>query len=75
LAQQVVARARSAGLPPSRILVQWLEGIAPEQVVHGLDGSAERLVVLARGACGLDDAAVSSSIAAARSVPVLVVET
>ena len=74
LSKQVTARARSAGLPPSRITVRRLEGIAPEQVVHGLDGSAERLVVLARGACGADDAAVSSSIGAARSVPVLVVE-
>ncbi len=74
LAKQLTSRARSAGLPPSRITVRRLEGIAPEQVVHGLDASTERLVVLARGACGADDAAVSSLIAAARSVPVLVVE-
>jgi hypothetical protein len=74
LTEQATARARSAGLPPSRITVRRLEGIAAEQVVHGLDASTERLVVLARGACGLDDAAVSSLIAAARNVPVLVVE-
>jgi hypothetical protein len=74
LAKQARERARSAGLPQSRITVRRLEGIAPEQVVHGLDAITERLVVLARGACGADDAAVSSRIATARNVPVLVVE-
>jgi hypothetical protein len=74
LAAQVTAKARAAGLPPSKVTVRRLEGIAPEQVVHELDGSAERLVVLARGACGADDAAVSSLIASARGIPVLVVE-
>ena len=74
LAAQVAAKARAAGLPPSKVTVRRLEGIAPEQVVHELDASAERLVVLARGACGADDAAVSSLIASARGIPVLVVE-
>lgn len=74
LVAEVTAKARAAGLPPSRVTVRRLEGVAPEHVVHQLDASAERLVVLARGACGADDAAVSSQIAAARSIPVLVVE-
>lgn len=74
LAAEVTAKARAAGLPPSRMTVRRLAGIAPEQVVHELDASAERLVVLARGACGADDAAVSSQIATARGIPVLVVE-
>ena len=42
--------------------------------MQGLGTSNERLVVLARGACGTDNAAVSSHIAASRGVPVLVVE-
>lgn len=74
LVAEVTAKARAAGLPPSRVTVRRLEGVAPEHVVHQLDASTERLVVLARGACGADDAAVSSQIAAARSIPVLVVE-
>jgi hypothetical protein len=74
LAAQVLAKARAAGLPASKVSVHRLAGIAPEQVVQGLSGGGERLVVLARGACGADDAAVSSHIASARSVPVLVVE-
>ncbi len=74
LVAEVTAKARAAGLPPSRMTVRRLEGIAPEQVVHELDASTERLVVLARGACGADDAAVSSQIASARGIPVLVVE-
>jgi len=48
--------------------------VTPEDVVQALGTSGERLVVLARGACGVDDAAVSSHIAVSRGVPVLVVE-
>ncbi len=48
--------------------------VTPEDVLQALEGGNERLVVLARGACGADDAAVSSHIAAARGVPVLVAE-
>ena len=51
-----------------------IAGVTPEDVVQGLGTGNERLVVLARGACGTDDAAVSSHIAASRGVPVLVVE-
>jgi hypothetical protein len=73
LAARATARARSAGLPASRIVVRAIAGTEPEDVVSGLGAVTERLVVLTRGACGMDDAAVSSHIATSRSVPVLVV--
>jgi hypothetical protein len=72
LATRATARARSAGLPASRIVVRSIAGTEPEDVVNGLGAVTERLVVLTRGACGMDDAAVSSHIATSRSVPVLV---
>ena len=74
LAAEVLAKARAAGLPSSKVSVRRLVAVAPAQVVQELSGGRERLVVLARGACGADDAAVSSHIATARGVPVLVVE-
>jgi hypothetical protein len=74
LANAAVGRARAAGLPPRRIVARSVAGVTPEDVVQGLGTSNERLVVLARGACGTDNAAVSSHIAASRGVPVLVVE-
>ena len=74
LAKAAVEQARAAGLPPRRIVTRTVQGVSPEEVLQGLGISTERLVVLARGACGTDDAAVSSHIAAARGVPVLVVE-
>jgi hypothetical protein len=46
----------------------------PIPFTQGLGTSHERVVVLARGACGADDAAISAHIAAPRGVPVLVVE-
>jgi hypothetical protein len=67
-------RARAAGLPPQRILARAIPGVAPDDVIQALGGSSERLVVLGHGACGVDDAAISSQIAASRGVPVLVVE-
>ena len=73
LATQATARARRAGLPASRIAVRAIAGTEPDDVVRGLGVATERLVVLTRGACGMDDAAVSSRIATSRSVPVLVV--
>ena len=73
LAARAMARARAAGLPASRIVVRAIAGTEPEDVVSGLGAVTERLVVLTRGACGMDDAAVSSHIATSRSVPVLVV--
>lgn len=73
LAARATAQARTAGLPSSRIVVRVIAGTAPEDVVRGLGVVTERLVVLTRGACGMDDAAVSSRIATLRSVPVLVV--
>jgi hypothetical protein len=69
-----VERARSAGLPRQRIVIRSIRGVAPEDVLSGLGSGNERLVVLGRGACGTDDAAVSAHIAASRGVPVLVVE-
>jgi hypothetical protein len=74
LAKAAVEKAREAGLPPRRIAARSIDGVAPEDVLQGLGTSGERLVVLARGACGADNAAVSSHIAASRGVPVLVVE-
>jgi hypothetical protein len=74
LATAAIGRAREAGLPPRRIVARNVAGVTPEDVVQGLGTSNERLVVLARGACGTDNAAVSSHIAASRGVPVLVVE-
>jgi electron transfer flavoprotein alpha/beta subunit len=74
MAQRAVEEARAAGLPAARIMVRQLSGVAPEQVAEALDASGERLVVLASGACGADNAAVSSLLASSRGVPVLVVE-
>ena len=48
--------------------------LTPDDVLRALGTSNERLLVLARGACGADDAAVSSHIVASRRVPVLVAE-
>lgn len=74
MARQAVEQARAAGLPAARIMVRQLSGVSPEQVAEALDASGERLVVLASGACGADNAAVSSLLASSRGVPVLVVE-
>jgi hypothetical protein len=74
LANGAAEQARAAGLASNRIVVRSIAGVMPEDVLQGLGGSNERLVVLARGACGADNAAVSSHIAASRGVPVLVVE-
>jgi len=74
LTKTAVEHARSAGLLPQRIITRDLHGVTPDDVLQGLGPSAERLVVLARGACGADDAAISSHLAASRGVPVLVVE-
>ena len=74
LAATAADKARGAGLPPSRIATRGLHDVTPEDVLRGLGASAERLVVLARGACGADDAAISAHIASSRGVPVLVVE-
>jgi hypothetical protein len=67
-------KARAAGLPQQRIVTRGIGGVAPDDVLQGLATSNERLVVLARGACGADNALVSSHIAASRGVPILVVE-
>jgi hypothetical protein len=74
LARDAAEQARSAGLPQWRVSTVRIHGVVPDDVVAGLGMSNERLVVLGRGACGTDDAAVSSHIAAWRGVPVLVVE-
>jgi hypothetical protein len=74
LAETATETAHSIGLPHRRITIRAIRGVTPEDVVQALGASGERLVVLARGVCGADDAAVSSHIAASRGVPVLVVE-
>lgn len=74
LAKAAVELARSAGLPANRITIRAIPGVTPDDVLRGLASSGERLVVLGRGACGADDAAVSARLAASRGVPVLVVE-
>jgi hypothetical protein len=70
----IAARIAVAAGEALRIVARSVAGVTPEDVVQGLGTSNERLVVLARGACGTDNAAVSSHIAASRGVPVLVVE-
>ena len=74
IAKQAAEQAREAGLPQRRITARSIGGMMPEDVVQGLGAANERLVVLARGTCGKDDAAVSAHIAASRGVPVLVIE-
>jgi hypothetical protein len=74
VANAAAAQARAAGLPSQRVVVRNIPGVMPDDVVQGLEAGNERLVVLASGACGADNAAVSSRIAASRGVPVLVVE-
>ena len=74
VAKAAVEHARATGLPPQRISTRSIREVTPEAVLQGLGADCERLVVLARGACGVDDAAVSARIAASRGVPVLVVE-
>jgi hypothetical protein len=74
LVNVAVKEAHSAGLASRRIATRNIRGVAPEDVLQGLGASNERLVVLTRGACGADDAAISAHIAASRGVPVLVVE-
>jgi hypothetical protein len=74
LARETVAAACSGGLAARRIKTRSVASMTPEDILDGLDGGDERLVVMARGICGGDDAAVSSHIAASRGVPVLVLE-
>jgi hypothetical protein len=74
VANAAAAQARAAGLPSQRVVVRNIPGVMPDDVVQGLEAGNERLVVLASGACGADNAAVSSRIAGSRGVPVLVVE-
>ncbi len=64
----------AAGMPVRRMKFRTNRGVMPEDVLDGLRDDNERLVVHGRGACGADDAAVSSHFAASRGVPVLVVE-
>jgi len=65
--------ARAAGLAEARIQTRRLRTMMPEAVRHALGKSGERLLVLTRGAGGLPDT-VPSHLAAARGVPVLMVE-
>jgi hypothetical protein len=74
LARHATQQARAAGMPPQRIIVRTIADVTPESVLDALGAGNERLLVLARGACGADDAAVSAHIASARGVPVLVAE-
>jgi hypothetical protein len=74
LARQAKQHARAAGVLPQRITVRAIADVTPDSVLDALGAGNERLVVLARGACGADDAAVSAYIVAARGVPVLVAE-
>jgi hypothetical protein len=74
LARHATQQARDAGRPPQRIVVRHVAAVTPEHVLEALGTATERLLVLARGACGADDAAVSAQIASVRGVPVLVAE-
>jgi hypothetical protein len=68
-----VAGARAVGLPDGRIHTHRLRAATPQAVVHALGPTQERLVVMTRAAGALPDTA-PSHLAAARRVPVLVVE-
>jgi hypothetical protein len=74
LAGHALQVARAAGLMPQRIQLRSIADVTPDDVLRALGAANERLLVLARGACGADDAAVSSHIVASRRVPVLVAE-
>ena len=74
LGNDAAEQARAAGLPVQRINLRSIPGVLPDDVLQALGTNNERLVVLARGACGADDAAISSRIAESRGVPVLVVD-
>jgi hypothetical protein len=73
-ARQATQRAHAAGVAASHVILRPLVDVTPASVLEALGTSSERLLVLARGACGVDDAAVSAQIASVRNVPVLVAE-
>lgn len=73
LKSAAIAAARAVGVPPERIQTRALRAATPEAVAHALGGTEERLLVLTRDDALLP-AAVPSQLAAARQVPVLLVE-
>ncbi|SPE21114.1 conserved hypothetical protein [Burkholderiales bacterium] len=74
VADRVTDRARALGLPRERITVQPVRGAQADDVVHALSGLRERLIVMTRASSAASDATGASRIAAARGVPVLLLE-
>jgi len=74
LADRVVQRAVSLGVPRPHIATRSLGGLHAEDVLHALGHVRERFVVLTRDASAAGELAAASRIAADRGVPVLLVE-
>jgi len=67
-------RARALGLPRERVTVRPVPGAQADDVLRALSGVRERLIVMTRASSAASDAAGASRIAAARGVPVLLLE-
>ncbi len=74
MADRVVQRAVSLGVPRPQVATRSLGGLHAEDVLHALGHVRERLVVLTRDASAAGEMAAASRIAADRGVPVLLVE-
>ena len=74
LASGATGRAAAMGVPPDRVTTRAIGGMRADDVLYSLSGAHERLVVLTRGACAAGDETEAARIAAARGVPVLLVE-
>ena len=64
-------RAQAIGQPQARIRTHTIHGVRIDDTLHALAGVRERLIVMSRTA---PPAAEASRIAAARGVPVLLVD-
>ena len=61
-------------LGPAHLLVRGLEADSPEALEHALHPIAQSLIILARGALGLDEEGELMRLAARHQVPVLALE-
>jgi hypothetical protein len=67
-------RAATLGVPRNRVAVRKLGGLQPEDILHALGGTSERLLVMTSDASAAAAGAGAARIAAARGVPVLLVQ-
>jgi len=67
-------RARSLGLHPARVTCRTVPSCRGDDVVLALAGLQERAIVMSCSAAAADNASSASRIAAARGVPVLLIE-